>query len=151
MSADAVAAPALLPDLPSISAAEERVSVATQWQLVWWRFRKHKLALVSAGILGVIYLVVLFADFLAYADPLASEAQRGLIAPQPIRLFDSGGPTVEALVGTRDPQTFKRVYAPDPNQRVGVRLFAHGFEYRWLGFIPMNVHLLGHTAAQVLV
>lgn len=143
MSADAVAAPTLLPEAPTIAEAEERVSVATQWQLVWWRFRKHRLALASAGVLCIFYLVVLFADFLAYADPLASEATRGLIAPQTIQLFDAGGPSVPALVGTRDPQTFKRVYVADPNQRVGVRLFAHGFEYRWLGFIPMDIHLIG--------
>jgi peptide/nickel transport system permease protein len=144
MSTDAVAAPVLVPEGTAVGDVD-RVSVATQWQLVWWRFRKHKLALVSAGLLMVFYVVVLFADFLAYADPLASEAQRGLIAPQSIRLFDSGGfnPSVEALVGTRDQQTFKRVYVPDPTQRVPVRLFAHGFEYRFLGLIPMDIHLLG--------
>ena len=103
MSADAVAAPTLLPEAPTIAEAEERVSVATQWQLVWWRFRKHRLALASAGVLCIFYLVVLFADFLAYADPLASDATRGLIAPQTIQLFNAGGPSVPALVGTRDP------------------------------------------------
>jgi peptide/nickel transport system permease protein len=140
-----VAPPRQAPGAPVISEAEERVSVATQWQLVWWRFRKHKLALVSAALLILFYLVVLFADFLAYADPLASEAQRGLIAPQSIRLFDSSGfnPSVDALVGSRDPQTFQRVYVPDPNQRVQVRFFVPGFEYRLFGFIPMNRHLLG--------
>jgi peptide/nickel transport system permease protein len=142
MSADAVAAPVLVPEASAVGEVD-RVSVAPQWQLMWWRFRKHKLALVSAGVLFVFYVVVLFADFLAYADPLASEAQRGLIAPQQIHLFDSGGPSVEALVGTRDPQTFKRVYVADPNTRVPVRLFVHGFEYKLLGFIPMDVHLIG--------
>jgi peptide/nickel transport system permease protein len=143
MSADVVAAPVLVPEGAAVKDVD-RVSVATQWQLVWWRFRKHKLALISAGVLCVFYVVVLFADFLAYADPLASEAQRGLIAPQPIRLFDGGvSLSVDALVGTRDPQTFKRVYVTDPNQHIQVRLLAHGFEYRLLGFIPMDLHLLG--------
>src|SRR5262249_61550522 len=126
-----------------VAEAEERVSVATQWQLVWWRFRKHRLAVVSAVVLIGFYLTVVFADFLAYADPLASEAQRGLIAPQPIHLFSEGGPSVDALVGTRDPQTFKRVYVADPNQHVRVQFLAHGFPYKLLGFIPMDVHLLG--------
>jgi peptide/nickel transport system permease protein len=144
MSAETIAAPVLVPE-GTIAKDADRVSVATQWQLMWWRFRKHKLAVVSAGVLGVFYLVVIFADFLAYADPLASEAQRGLIAPQAIGLFTNGAlqPSVEALVGTRDPQTFKRVYVTDPNQRVPVRLFAHGFQYQLFGFIPMDVHLLG--------
>jgi peptide/nickel transport system permease protein len=142
VSTDTVAVPVLAPEGTAIGDAE-RVSVATQWQLVWWRFRKHKLALISAGVLIVFYVVVLFADFLAYADPLASEAQRGLIAPQTVHLFDGGGPSVDVLVGSRDPQTFKRVYVPDPSQRIGLRLFAHGFEYKLFGLIPMDMHLIG--------
>src|SRR6266516_5709575 len=96
-------------------AAEERVSVASQWQLMWWRFRKHHLALVAGVVIGLFYLVVLGADFLAYADPDASEAQRGLIGPQPIQWFDEGrfSPYVNPLVGVRDPLTFKRVYTID--------------------------------------
>src|SRR6266567_5126015 len=133
------------PEATTITEAEERVSVAPQWQLMWWRFRKHKLALVSTALVILFYLVVAFADFLAYADPLASEAQRSLIAPQPIRLFDSSGfsPSVEALVGTRDQQTFKRVYVVDPSQKVSVHLFAHGYEYRLFGLIPSDLHLIG--------
>ena len=46
---------------------EERISVATQWQLMWWRFRKHKLAMAAAIILIIFYLAVIFADLLAYA------------------------------------------------------------------------------------
>jgi peptide/nickel transport system permease protein len=142
MSTEVVVAPELVPGTPVSSEAEERVSVATQWQLVWWRFRKHKLAVVSAGVLIIFYFVVAFADFLAYADPIASEAQRGLIPPQSIHL-SSGGLWVDALVGTRDPQTFKRVYVADPSQPVPVQFFVHGFPYKLLGFIPLDVHLLG--------
>src|SRR4051794_29986437 len=86
--------------------AEERVSVASQWQLMWWRFRKHKLAMVSAGVVILFYLAVVFADFLAYSDPETSEAQRGLIAPQPIHFVDEEGnfyPHVWGLSGKRDP------------------------------------------------
>ncbi|HEV3349683.1 MAG TPA: ABC transporter permease, partial [Methylomirabilota bacterium] len=54
---------------------EERVSVATQWQLMWWRFRRHKLAMLGTAVVLLFYAAVLFADFLAYADPSASEAQ----------------------------------------------------------------------------
>jgi peptide/nickel transport system permease protein len=127
------------------SEAEERVSVAPQWQLMWWRFRKHKLALVSTFIVFVLYLVVAFADFLAYADPLASEAQRALISPQTIHVFDDGrfAPYVEALVGARDPQTFKRVYVPDPGTKVPLTFLAQGFPYKLLGVIPWDRHLLG--------
>jgi peptide/nickel transport system permease protein len=128
-----------------VTEAEERVSVAPQWQLMWWRFRKHKLALASTLIVFLLYVVVAFADFLAYADPLASEAQRALISPQTVHLFDNGqfAPYVEALVGARDPQTFKRVYVPDPDIKIPLTFLAQGFPYKLFGVIPWDRHLLG--------
>ena len=134
--------------LPPIS-TEERVSVASQWQLMWWRFRKHRLALIGAVIVSFFYLVVIAADFLAYADPDASDAQRGLIAPQGIQFFDEGQfrPHVNPLVGQRDPLTFKRVYAVDPTQKLPLSFLAEGFDYKFLGLIPTNRHLLGVEGA----
>jgi peptide/nickel transport system permease protein len=127
------------------STAEERISVATQWQLMWWRFKKHRLAMVSTAVVLLFYLVVIFADFLAYSDPLASEAQRSLLPPQRIHWFDEGrfAPHVYGLTGMRDPNTFKRVYTPDPSKKIRVRFFARGFKYEFLWVIPMNLHLIG--------
>jgi peptide/nickel transport system permease protein len=118
-------------EVAATTEAEERISVAPQWQLMWWRFRKHKLALLSTALVIGFYLVVAFADFLAYADPQASEAQRSLIAPQAVHLFDDGhfGPYVEGLVGTRDALTFKRVYVADPTIKVPLTFLAQCFEY----------------------
>ena len=130
---------------PATSAAEERISVATQWQLMWWRFKKHRLAMASTVVVLLFYSVVVFADFLAYSDPLASEAQRSLLPPQRIHWFDEGrfSPHVFGLTGMRDPNTFKRVYTPDPGKKIPVRFFVRGFEYRLFGLIPMNLHLIG--------
>ena len=123
----------------------QRIFVASQWQLMWWRFRKHKLAVASALVIAGFYAVVLGADFLAYADPDASEAQRSLMPPQRIHWFDGWrfAPYVYGIKGARDPQTFKRVYVPDPGVKVPIRFFAEGFEYHWFGLIPTNRHLIG--------
>ena len=82
-------------------------SASTSWR---WSARSSWL---------LFYLVVLFADFLAYADPNASEAQRSLMpaAAHPLVRRRALRPYVYALNGTRDPQTFKRVYVPDPARR----------------------------------
>ncbi len=132
--------PGVLPEV-----REQRIFVASQWQLMWWRFRKHRLAVASGLVVIGFYLVVLGADFLAYADPNASEAQRSLMPPQRIYWFDGWrfSPHVYAFKGGRDPQTFKRVYQADPTQRISIRFFARGFEYHWLGVIPTSRHLLG--------
>jgi peptide/nickel transport system permease protein len=116
---------------------------------MWWRFRKHRVAMVSTVVVLVFYLVVVFADFLAYSNPLASEAQRSLLPPQRIHWFDNGrfAPHVYGLSGRRDPITFKRVYTPDPEKKISVRFFVPGFEYRLLGVIPANRHLIGIEGA----
>jgi peptide/nickel transport system permease protein len=131
--------------------AEEQIAVATQWQLMWWRFRKHRLAMAGAITLIIFYLIALAADFLAYADPEASEAQRSVMPPQPIHWMDNGrfSPYVYGIKGRRDPKTFKRVYEPDLEAKFPVRFFAKGFEYKWLGLIPSDIHLIGVEGAPV--
>ena len=131
--------------LEPASAREPRIFVASQWQLMWWRFRKHKVAVASALVVAGFYLIVVGADFLAYADPNTSEAQRSLMPPQRVYWFDGDrfGPYVFGVKGARDPQTFKRVYRLDPSQKIPIRFFAEGFEYRFLGLIPTTRHLIG--------
>jgi peptide/nickel transport system permease protein len=130
--------------------AEQRIAVATQWQLMWWRFRKHRLAVGGTIVLLAFYLVALFADFFAYVDPSESDAQRSLMAPQPIHWFDEGSfkPYVYALKGTRDPVTFKRVYVPDTSTKIPITLFGRGEPYELLGFIPTDRHLFAVEGAK---
>lgn len=150
VSAPGALAPFPAPGEPMLTTeAEERVAVATQWQLMWRRFRKHRLAMLGAVAVILFYVVVVLADFLAYVDPEASDANRGLIAPQGIRLFHEGQvqPHVFAMVGERDPATFKRVYTVDPTQIIPVIFFAPGFDWKLFGLIPMNRHLIGVEGA----
>lgn len=139
--------PRTIPTTPVVAAeaAEERISVATQRQLMWWRFKKHRLAMIAAAIVLVFYGVVILGGFLAYADPEASEATRGLIAPQPIHWLDESGfhPYVYGLSGKRDPTTFKRVYVPDETRHLPLTVFAQGFPYKLFGLIPLDRHLIG--------
>jgi len=134
-----------VPGAGAADAIKQRIFVASQWQLTWWRFRKHKVAVASALVVIGFYLVVMGADFLAYADPNASEAQRSLMPPQRVHLFDGWrfSPYVYAVKGARDLQSFKRVYRTDPSEKIPVRFFAKGFAYRFLGLIPTTRHLIG--------
>ncbi len=107
--------------------AEDRIAVASQRQLIWWRFKKHKLAVVSMFVVALFYLVVVLADFLAYTDPEASDSRRGYIPPQTISWLDSDGafrPYVHGLKGVRDMKTFKLVYRIDEGRKVYVRFLA---------------------------
>jgi peptide/nickel transport system permease protein len=128
-------------------AAEEKVAVASQLQLTWWRFRRHRLAVWSGVIVALFYLVAVFADFLATIDPHDTDAKRSFIPPQAIHWFDDGrfAPYVYGLKGVRDPRTFKIVYTPDPNEKRFLGLFVRGYGYNLLGLFPTERHLLGVT------
>jgi len=130
--------------------AEERTAVATQWQLMWWRFRKHRLAMIGAVVLMLFYVAVIAADFLAYADPEASEAQLSLMAPRQIIFMDEGkfSPHVFGIKGVRDPVTFKRVYQPDPETKIPVRFFGPGTPYKILGLFETHIHLISVEGAE---
>jgi peptide/nickel transport system permease protein len=130
--------------------AEERVSVASQRQLMWWRFRKHRLAIISSVVVLMLYTVVIFADFFAYSDPYDSDANRAQLPPQAIHLFNEGqfvGPFVYGIKGDRD-ATFKKIYVEDRTKVTPLRFFATGFPYKLLGLIPSNIHLLGVEGAR---
>lgn len=131
--------------------AATRIMVATQWQLMWWRFRKHRMAMVAAIVLILFYTVVLFADFFAYTDPQRDNAELLLLSPQPIHWLDNGrfNPYVHPVVGKRDPKTFKKVYQPDPDQKVYLTFFAEGYEYKLFGLFPANRHLFGVDGANI--
>ncbi|MCH2321753.1 MAG: ABC transporter permease [SAR202 cluster bacterium] len=126
---------------------EEEFSIASQWQLMWWRFRKHKPAIVSAIILGIFYLLFPLAEFLGTGDPAQISEPYHYLRPQVIRFFDDGSfsPHVNGLRPYRDPMTFQKKYELLPDEKIGVTFFAKGFEYNFLGFIKADRHLIGFT------
>ncbi len=138
----------LLPELAS--KAEDRVSVASNWQLVWWRFRKNKLAVFSALVLILFYVVVLVPDFFATQDPEATEAALAFIPMQGISFFDSSGLnlTVPALVGKRNPVTLRMEWKIDASTKVPLRLFTEGYPYKVLGLFQTDIHLIGPADPQ---
>ena len=121
----------------------DKFAVATQWQLTWWRFRQHRLAMISLVVVALFYLVAISADFLATTDPHATDARTSYIAPQPIHLFDDDGsfaPYVHGLKGVRDIKTFKLVYTVDQSRKVPLQFFGSGYKYSIFG-IDTDIHL----------
>jgi peptide/nickel transport system permease protein len=128
------------------SKAEDRVSVASNWQLVWWRFRKNPLAVASVVVLVLFYLIVMVPDFFTVQDPEATEAKSAFIPPQrPGISLDNQGLRVyvPAVVGKRNPTTLRMEWKIDPTKRVYLKFFVAGYAYKILGLIPSNIHLLG--------
>lgn len=127
------------------SARKERVLVASQRQLVWWRFRRHKLAMVGAVVIIAFYLVAIFANFLAYAEPNHTNGSRVLIPPQRVHVIGDEGMSlhVNPVVGTRDPLTLEQVYVSDETRQDNLDFFVQGYSYKLFGLIPTSTHLIG--------
>src|SRR4030095_16434480 len=124
--------------------AEDRIAVASNWRLVWWRFRRHHLAMVCAGLLIVLYVVVLVPDFFSTQDPERTDARQAFIPVQMVHFFDDGrlSPWVPAIVGKRNPVTLRMEWTTDSARKVPVRFFASGYRWRVFGLFEPDLHLI---------
>jgi peptide/nickel transport system permease protein len=134
-------------DNPPGDESTERAFVATQWQLMWWKFRKHKLAIVGSVILILLYAIAIFAGFLSPNDPSTFNKLYPYAPPQRIRFVDEGQfqwpPFVYGLDRERDPKTLGVVFAINKDVKYPVRLFVRSHPYKFLGLFDTNLHLLG--------
>jgi len=141
------AAPVAPPEIEE-EVADERLTVASQWQLIWWRFRKHRVAVFCSGVLIAFYLIAVFAEFVAPYDPNEIRGAFKLVSPTALTFRDPDGdftfwPGVNPLVASRDPNTLRLSYVPDTSIWYPVQFFVHGWEYKVLGTFPMSLHLFG--------
>lgn len=132
----------------TISAEPERVAAASQWQLIWWAFRRHRLAMVALFITVALYITAIVPGFFASNDPTLQNAKATFHPPQTIHWFDSEadgswsvGPWFHPMKQTRDPVTLASVFTEDTTQKVDVVLFGQGYSYNLLGLFGSNTHL----------
>ncbi len=132
---------------PDIGAKDEKIFVASQWQLMWWRFRRHKIALFSVGVLAILYILVIGADFFAPYDPRLMDQRYIFAPPQPVRFVDTQGgfhlrPFTYAYKKQMDPDTLRVTYLVDRENRRQIQFFVHGVPYK-IGPISSDIHLFG--------
>lgn len=120
---------------------------AGQWTLVWWKFRRHKLAQLAMWVLGILYFIAIFAEFVSPYDPLHRMKEYTGMTPSPVRMIDAQGnlrlPFVYKPIQARDPETLRPIYKEDETQIYPIKLFVQGDEYKLWGLIPGNLHLYG--------
>jgi peptide/nickel transport system permease protein len=123
----------------------EAISIAPDWKLVWWRFKKHRLALVSGIVLIAVAIVALFPEFFSTQDPNETNATKSFIPVQAVHFFDEGRlrPFVYGVQGQRNPTSLRMEWQIDEATRIPVRFFAKGYDYELLGVIPIDIHFLG--------
>jgi peptide/nickel transport system permease protein len=128
-----------------MSAELERYYMASQWRMMWWRFKRHKVAVVSGLVLLLSYASTLFTEVLAPYDVQTRNSDFIYAPPQRIRLWHDGAlswPFVYPFSYKLNMQTLKREYTPDFSRPQPVRLFCAGEPYKYLGLIDADFHLI---------
>jgi peptide/nickel transport system permease protein len=118
---------------------------ATQWKLIWEKFKDHKLALIGLWLLVFFYICILFSPIITPYN--AWEDSKYIYSPPTkIHIFHKGKlhrPFVYKQEITINTETFERTFKTDKSKTYPIRFFVKGSEYRWLGFIKGNIHLFG--------
>lgn len=132
---------------PSAVADGVTARIISPRRLMWWKFRKHKLAVASAIFLILAYLATIFAGFVAPYDP-ATRSRNLYAPPQGIHFFDETGqfhlqPFVYGWKMTRDLETLSPVYTVNLEEKFPVGLFVRGEPYKLFGVIDADVRLFG--------
>lgn len=136
------------PYSPIEQTSRKKAEARTQAQLIWRDFKRHRLAIASLIVLGVLYFVgVGFPGFFAPHGKF-QEFEDAHLPPQRIRFVDAEGrfhlvPFVYNYIRDIDPETWQPVITVDRSTRYHFRLFVRGAEYRVFGIFPANLHLWG--------
>lgn len=124
--------------------ASSEMARASAGQLMWWRFRRHRLAVSSLWFLVAVYSMILIVEFLAPYNLHTRNSEMIYAPPQGIRLFHEGafvGPHVIGRTMSLDMETLERVYT-ETGEVHRLRFLCRGDDYMFWGMVPGNVHLV---------
>ncbi|MBP2293905.1 ABC transporter permease [Azospirillum rugosum] len=131
-------------EVEHLSPEQERFTTASQWWMVWWKLRRHRLAVISGVILLLLYASTLVSEVLA---PYAVDSRHSRFIhapPQAVHLFHEGqfvGPFVYGYRYNLDLETLRREYTPDPAKVQPIRFVCRGDPYQFWGLVETNWHL----------
>lgn len=129
----------------ALTPTQNRYYQASQWQLMWWRFRRHRPAVIAGIVLLLLYASALVSEVLAPYGLDSRDSDHILAPPQSIHLFHEGkfiGPFVYGLTYALNMDTLKREYEPDLARPQPLRFFCSGDDYKFWGMIPASLHLV---------
>ncbi len=126
--------------------AEERYYLASQWELMWQKFRRHRLAMVGGIVLALLYLAAIFAGPLSPYDTEHRFDNAVYRPPTRVHFVHEGvfqAPFVYGVKSVRDMDTLQLIFEEDTSQRYPLHFFVRGDSYTLLGIIQSDIHLFG--------
>ena len=135
---------------------EDRLFVASQWRLIWWKFRKHRMAMVGGPVILFMYFIVVFCEFLSPYLPgqrftnYLDTRPHGIHFVHPERGF-SLRPFVYELESYRNPETFRRTFIENQSVTYPIQFLVQGEPYKLWGLWKASLHLFGSDQTPILV
>ena len=129
----------------ALTPEQERFYQASQWRIMWWKFRRHRVAVVAAVILAIFYGSTLVCEILAPYDLHSRDTRHIYAPPQQLHLFHDGrfvGPFVYGYRMQLDMTVLIRNYTPDTAKVHPLRFFCRGDPYEFWGLIEANLHVV---------
>jgi len=129
----------------SMTAAQSRIHLASQKQLMWWKFKQHRLALASAVFLIAVYLMIIVVEFVAPYGLHTKNVDFIHSPPQRVHFFNDGkfvGPFVYGRTMSLDMDTLHRLYSDKPGDVQPIRFFCRGDAYKFWGVFDSNLHMV---------
>jgi peptide/nickel transport system permease protein len=129
----------------SMTAAQSRIHIASQKQLMWWKFKQHRLALASAVFLIAVYLMIIVVEFVAPYGLHTKNVDFIHSPPQRVHFFNDGkfvGPFVYGRTMSLDMDTLHRLYTDKPGDVQPIRFFCRGDGYKFWGVFDSNLHMV---------
>ncbi len=128
--------------------AEDKLYVATQWQLMMRKFKKHKVAIAGLVVLVFFYLIAIFCEFFAVQDINKRDTNYLYVPPQKIHFVDSTGkfslrPFVYGLKLDTDPETWRKIYTEDKTVKYPISFLVKGDPYKMWGLVKGDIHFMG--------
>lgn len=128
---------------------DDRYYYASQWQLIRWRFRRHRVAMFSLIVLIILYFCALFAEIVSpYTESTRFEGYQQS-PPTTLHFSDESGFQWPFIYGRKkelDQKTFKYTFTEDLSQKFPLRFFVEGEEYKFWGQWRLKTHLFGIEA-----
>jgi peptide/nickel transport system permease protein len=128
-----------------VAEGQEKYYLASQWKLMWWRFLRHRAAVVSGIFLGILYASILISEFIAPYYQDTKDIRSILTPPQTVHLFHDGqfvGPFVYGYKFKLNTETLRREYTVDENKVQKLRFFCQGDKYRFWGLFESKFHFV---------
>lgn len=131
--------------IEALTPEQERYHMASQWRLMWWKLKRHKVAVVSGLILLLMYGSTLISEWIAPYSLHTRHTDYIFSPPQRVHFFHEGefvGPFVYGWNQRLNMENLKREYTENTDDVQRLRFFCSGDEYRFWGQIPSSFHLI---------